>query len=418
LSISREITLTTARRLAIQKQRLAGPPITGDRLPTTEDILDVIRDIGCLQLDPISVVERTHLLVLCSRLGKYHLAEFDKVMWKERCLFEYWAHCASIVLTEDYPIHNLMMRRYAKGESAWPQRLRAWVEANKELHDEILALVQERGPIMSKDFEDRAYAGWHSTGWTSGRNVSQMLDYFWMSGQMMVSGRRGLQKQWDLSERVLPHWTPREELSEEEAVRRAVQKSLRALGVARPEEIKQHYIRGRYPGLKGVLDELEREGLVERVRVTCEDGKPLPGQWHLHSEDVPLLERMENGEWQGRTTLLSPFDNLICDRKRTEGLFNFRFRIEIYTPPAKREYGYYVLPILHDDRLIGRIDPRMDRKAQRLHVNAVHAEPDAPQDAKTAHSVAGAISELADFLGAREVVYSERVPESWQSAFA
>jgi uncharacterized protein YcaQ len=378
--------------------------------------MEVIRDLGCLQLDPISAVERTHLLVLWSRLGKYDYADFDKVMWEERCLFEYWAHCASIVLTEDYPIHNLMMRRYAKGDSAWPQRQRAWIEANKELHDTILALAQERGPIMSKEIQDKAHAGWYSTGWTSERNVSQMLDYFWLSGQLMVSGRRGIQKQWDLSERVLPHWTPREELSEKEVVRRAVQKSLRALGVARPEEIKQHYIRSRYPGLAGVLNELEREGLVERVSVLSEDDRPMPGKWYVHAEDLALLERIEKGDWEGRTTLLSPFDNLICDRKRTEGLFNFRYRIEIYTPPAKREYGYYVLPILHGDRFIGRIDPRMDRQAKRLHVNAVHAEPDAPHDGQAGQAIARAIEELAEFLGAREIAYGERVPEGWRSS--
>jgi uncharacterized protein YcaQ len=406
------ITLTTARRLAVQKQRLAGPRAR----PDTEGIMGVIRDIGCLQLDPIRAVERTHLLVLWSRLGPYDTAEFDKIMWEEMCLFEYWAHCASIVLTEDYPIHNLMMRRYARGDSAWAQRQRKWIETNSELHDGILALVQERGPIMSKDFEDRAHAGWYSTGWTSERNVSQMLDYFWMSGQLMVAGRRGLQRLWDLSERVLPHWTPREELSEQEVVRRAVQKSLRALGVARPEEIKQHYIRGRYPGLKGALDELEREGVIERVGVSGEGGKPLAGQWYIHADDLPLIEGIENGEWQGRTTLLSPFDNLIADRKRTEGLFDFRYRIEIYTPPAKREYGYYVLPILHGDRLIGRVDPRMDRKAGQLHVNSVHAEPGAPQDEGTGRAVAEAIRELADFLGAEKVVYGERVPEAWRKA--
>jgi hypothetical protein len=232
----------------------------------------------------------------------------------------------------------------------------------------------------------------------------------------MVSGRRGIQKAWDLSERVLPHWTPRDELSEEEVVRRAAQRSLRALGVGKPEEIKQYFTRSRYPGLPGVLKELQSEGQIEPVSVMTESGKPMPGTWYVHAEDLALLDRIERGDWEGRTTLLSPFDNLIADRKRTEQLFNFRFRIEIYTPAAKREYGYYVLPILHNDRLIGRIDPRMDRKAKQLHVNAVHAEPDAPGGLETGQAIAGAINELADFLGAREVVYTERVPEIWKAS--
>ena len=403
----REITATTARRLAIHKQRLAGPRPT----PTPEAITDVVRDIGCLQLDPISVVERTHLLVLWSRLGPYNREDFDKVMWEERCLFEYWAHCASIVLTEDYPIYSLTMRRYVTGDSAWAQRVRGWMEANAELRDEILAMMRERGPIMSKDIEDKAHAGWYSSGWTSERNVSQMLDYLWLSGEIAVAGRRGGQKQWDLAERVLPHWTPREELSERDVVWRAAQKSLRALGVANQREISQHFIRSRYPGLKAVLADLERDGLIEEVSLLGEGGTTLPGPNYIHADDMPLLANLEANEWEGRTTLLSPFDNLICDRKRTETLFNFRYRIEIYTPPAKREYGYYVLPILHGDRLIGRIDPRMDRKAKRLYVNAVHAEPNAPQDSETGKAIARAIEELAEFLGAHEVEYGERVPD-------
>ena len=129
---------------------------------------------------------------------------------------------------------------------------------------------------------------------------------------------------------------------------------------------------------------------------------------------MPLLDRLEADEWQPRTTLLSPFDNLICDRERTEQLFSFRFRIEIYVPKAKREYGYYVLPILHGDRLIGRIDPKMDRKASRLDINAVYAESGAPMTVEVARSVNDSVQSLAEFLGAREITYASRVPVGWR----
>ena len=134
---------------------------------------------------------------------------------------------------------------------------------------------------------------------------------------------------------------------------------------------------------------------------------------------MSLLERLIShpDAWQPRTTLLSPFDNLICDRSRTELLFDFKFRIEIYVPKAKRQYGYYVLPILHGDRLIGRIDPKMDRKQGRLTINAVYAEPDAPQTHDVAQAIAGAIQELGCFLGAKEIDYSrENIPAAWQEA--
>jgi uncharacterized protein len=222
-----------------------------------------------------------------------------------------------------------------------------------------------------------------------------------------------------LTERCLPAWTPRDALPERDIVRMAAQKSLRALGVGRIKHIQEHYIRGRYPDLEGVLNELEAEGRIERVDIV-EPGtngstdQRWPGPWYIHTEDLPLLERLEAGGWSPRTTLLSPFDNLICDRERTEKLFNFRFRIEIYTPKAKRQYGYYVLPILHGDKLIGRIDPIMNRAKKRLTINAVYAEPDAPKSRAAARAVRGAIEELGTFLGAQDLVFGERVPDKWQ----
>jgi uncharacterized protein YcaQ len=400
-----------ARRLAVTRQRLAGPRPPAD----ATGILDVARDIGYLQLDPISAVARSHLLVLRSRVGNYDLAQLDQVMWQERRLFEYWAHAASIVLTEDYPIHSAMMRAHATGYSSWDERTRAWVSANETLRRYILDEIERLGPLPSKYFTDKSDAGWHSMGWTAGRNVSQMLDYLWIKGQLMVAGRKGGQKLWDLAERCLPDWTPRDPLPEREIVRRAAQKSLRALGLARPAHIQQHYTRGRYSDLESVLADLEAEGRIESVQI-ADDGQNWPGPWYVHADDLPLLDRLAAGDWSPRTTLLSPFDNLICDRNRTEKLFNFKFRVEIYTPKAQRQYGYYVLPILHGDKLIGRIDPVMNRTHKRLTINAVYAEPDAPMTRVAAQAVAGAIEELGTFLGAKDIVYGEQVPDKWRRA--
>lgn len=412
MSAVQTITPTLARRLFISKQKLAGPRPQAH----PEGMLDLIRDLGCLQLDPTNAVARTHLLVLWSRLGTYDTANLDKLLWQDRSLFEYWAHAASIVLTEDYPIHRMMMRAYGESNSAWRQWVRDWMRENQELHDHILVELRERGPLLSKDFEDKAVRPWASSGWTGGRNVGRMLDFLWSMGRVMVAGRKGGQKLWDLAERCLPEWTPREELSDEEVVYRAAQKSLRALGVGRNSDITQHYTRGRYPGLNKTLARLESEDRIRRVQIE-ESGTVWPGTWYVHSEDVPLLDRLTAGEWEPRTTLLSPFDNLICDRARTEAMFNFWFRIEIYVPKANRQYGYFVLPILHGDRLIGRIDPLMDRKQQRLNVNAIYAEPDAPMSSEVAQSVRGAIEGLGTFLGAKEIVYGEKLPEEWRGAF-
>ncbi len=385
-----------------------------------DQILDVIRDLGCLQLDPTNVVARSHLLVLWSRLGRYDPAHLDTLLWKDRRLFEYWAHAASIVLTEDYAIHQATMRRHGTGNSPWDQRSRAWVKENGPLRRRILTQLARNGPLPSRAIEDVSAVKWQSGGWSTGRNVNRMLDYLWSKGQIMIAGRTGAQRLWNLTERCLPEWTPRDPLSEREVVRRAALKSLRALGVASATHIQQHYIRGRYPGLEGVLAELESEGRITRVQIGDARGErePIwPGPWYIHADDLPLLEQLTSDEWEPRTTLLSPFDNLICDRKRTEQLFDFYFRLEIYTPPAKRQYGFYVLPILHGDRLIGRVDPAMDRARGRLTVNAIYAEPGAPATRKTGQAIANAIQELGAFLGATEIAYKRRVPAIWKRAF-
>ncbi|MBI5669065.1 MAG: YcaQ family DNA glycosylase [Chloroflexi bacterium] len=401
----RTLTPTTARRLAIARQHLDGQPRPADNM------LDVIRDLGCLQLDPTSAVARSHLLVLWSRLGNYDRAQLDRLLWHDRQLFEYWAHAASIVLTEDYPIHAEMMSRYANGEPAYWQK---WIQQNAAFRDHILNELEKRGPLSSKDFEDKTASGWASTGWTSGRNVSRMLDFLWLQGKILVKERRGQTRYWDLAERCLPDWTPRHALSRREVVRRSAQRALRALGVARANQIKQHFTRSRYPDLPSVLDELEAEGRIQRVKIAG-DGVTWPGVWYIHTDELPLLDRLEAGDWQPRTTLLSPFDNLIADRARTESMFHFEYRIEIYVPKDKRRYGYFVLPILHGDRLIGRIDPLLDRKQGVLNINAVYAEPGAPQDRDTAHTIRAAIENLATFLGATNIVYTDRVPEGWKT---
>lgn len=407
----RTLSTQTARRLAVSSQWLNHPRGSND----AAHILNVVRQIGCLQLDPISAVARSHQIVVFSRVGNYSQDALEHLLFNERSLFEYWAHAASIVLTEDYPLHHAKMRNYLTGDDDWSQRTRGWLAENDSLRQHILDELVARGPLMSRHFEDKAQAGWHSSGWTSNRNVSQMLDYLWTSGQIMVVGRQGGQKVWDVTEKALPEWTPRHILSDDERVEQSTIKALRALGIATEQQIKVHFTRHRYPNLNRVLKQMEKDGKIQRVTVA--DGEtPWAGTWYMLAETAPQVDRIEAGDWQGETRLLSPFDNLICDRARTELMFDFYFRIEIYVPKAKRQYGYYVLPILDGDRLIGRIDPQMDRRNKTLVVNAVYAEPDAPQDAATGQKVADTVTELAQFLGAERIDFSEQMPDGWRSA--
>ena len=403
------ISRTQARRLAILAQRLAGPRPAAN----AQGIMDVIGQLSYLQLDPINVVSRNHLLILWSRLGSYDPAILNTLQWQEHQLFEYWAHAASIVLARDYPLFQVAMRHYGKDNSPWSQKIRTWMEQNETLRTSIITSLQQRGPLRSRDFTDTSVVPWPSSGWTGGRNVGRMLDFLWMQGQIMVARRNGGEKWWDLMERCLPTWVSTEPLPEYEIERCAALKSLRALGVATAREIAQHFTCDGYPHLSQVLIDLEAAHHIVRVRVQ-EQGKELPGPWFMSTEMLPVLSALENNNWQPRTTLLSPFDNLICDRERTMRLFDFTYRSEIYTPKHKRQYGYYVMSILSGDQLIGRIDPLLNRANKQLLINAVHVEPTSSLTSEIGHAVSTAIEELATFLGATTIQYSQQVPEVWK----
>ena len=410
------ITPTVMRRLAIRAQRL-------DRLPPRngkEQMLALIRQIGCLQIDPLNVVARSPLLVLWSRLGDYDVADLESLMWEDRRLFEYWAHAASVVLVEDFPIFQLQMRTFSRGNGVWARRVRAWLEVNEPFRHYILKELASRGPLYAQELEDRSVQPWQSSGWTNTRNVSTMLGLMWEQGDITVTHRAGagfgLKKQWGLLEQHMPQWANHAPLPQRELVKSAAQKSLKALGVASAKQIQNHYIRGGYPELADVLAELVLEQQIYRVAIEGM-GSKWPADWYIHVDALPDLERIQNGGWPEPTTVLSPFDNLIADRERTEMLFDFYYRSEIYTPKAKRKYGYYVLPILHDDRLIGRIDPKMDRKTRILYVHAIHVEEGAPDTVAVARGVAGAIERLGRFLGAEQIRYGDIVPSGWAKAF-
>jgi uncharacterized protein len=414
-----KLSLRTARRLAVARQHLSG---RAPRRPGPGSIMDLMGDISYVQLDPTSAVAQSHLLVLWSRLGAFRESDLDRLLWKDRKLFEYWAHKASIVRTEDYPLYLPRMKQFARGDTVWHRRLREWMDENSGLRNYILDELRRRGPLPSREFEDRSKVAWHSarrkwglrqSGWSTGRSASHMLGFMFHEGRIMVAGRQGRQKVWDLSERCLPAWTPKKAMSPGEVEYVAAQKSLRGLGVATAKQVASHFLSDHYADAKGTLESLASDSKVVHAEIV--DGRPAKGKWYLHADDLRLVEDLERGEWEPRTTLLSPFDNLIADRDRTLQLFDFFYRVEIYTPRAKRKHGFFVLPILDGDRLIGRIDPFMDRREERLHVRAVYAEPGAPEGRAPAARISQAVESLAGFLGAKEVVYPSRVPEVWGS---
>jgi uncharacterized protein len=380
----------------VSRRRARQLAVTGQLLdaPRPASIEEVVRHLGEVQIDPTSAVARTEQLVLFSRLGRrFRVAELERLLWAERTLFEYWAH---IVPTADLPIHRISMRRYPHG--TWKRReyVRRWLEANDAFVRYVIGELRRRGPLRARDLENRAAEGWQTGGWNDeGQNVPMLLDILWLQGRVMIVGRDGQQRIWDLASRSLPRVPARPASA---IAADLVDHQLRARGLERLERIGTLFD-GPVPTRDRAIRRHLRDGLIVPIEV-----EGLAGRWVAHRD---LLDTT----FRGRTTLLSPFDDLISDRERTERLFDFRFRLEIYVPKAKREFGYFVLPILRGDRLIGRIDPLYDRKAGVLRVDAVYAEPGAtPSDWPRAQR---AIDELAAWLSADEVVWPS-LPAVWR----
>ena len=383
-----ELSRADARRLAVAAQLLDGSA------PTT--VTEVVRALGSVQVDPVAAIARAERMVLFSRLGPYDVGELEAALSRGE-LFEYWAH---IVATSDYGIHREAMRRYPRGDAARSRYIREWVAANAAFRRYVLRELRRRGPLLSRDLEDRSTVPWRTGGWNDGKSVGRMLDILWFGGAITIVGREGNERVWDIASRRLPVDEPRRR--PRDVTRAVVERGLRRLGIARRSQFGWMFD-GVPPGADAAWSSLVREGIAIPSRV---DG--LPGEWWVHRD---VLER---GFGPGRTVLLSPFDRLVYDRERAAELFGFRYRLEMYVTPAKREYGYYVLPLLHGSELIGRVDATFDRSAAVLRVDAVWAERRAPADAGP--DVADALRELASWLDAGDVRIGRRAPRAWTRA--
>ncbi len=300
------VDVEEGRRIAVRAQGLDGGQ---------QDVLETVRRLGFLQLDPISSVAPPQHLVLWSRLGAFDTAELDRLLWREKKLVEWRAFVYPI---EDLPILKALMRRT---DRPLDLRRKAFLKENAAFRRYVLRELRDRGPLLSREIETHtSRVGQDRHDWWGVRQMGLMLEILAALGEVAVVGRRGKQRVWDLAERWYPETTA---LPLKKALREYDEKRFRALGVR-----------------------LERGRLVAHPEAT-------------------------DGAVPNRITFLSPFDRLIHDRDRAEALWNFYYRLEMYVPATKREYGYYVLPILHGDRIVGRIEPVFDRKTKQLAVKGL-----------------------------------------------
>ncbi len=404
------ITPQNARRLFITKQHLVGNNIGGN---FREKITNLVRDIAYVQWDPVTVVAPSHLISIWSRLGNFNWAELDRVMWEDKDAFLHWTPIAVLVLTEDYPIFNALMKGYPESLGRWWRShistATNFIDSHKELKEQVIGKLRE-GPAEIKQFRSFGKRGKSEDGWSSGNEVTTLLHHLHMMGKVMVSGHAGNQNLWSLTEDFLPDWADRDELEPEKLERLMAQRALKPLGIAPAFDIVRYFVRGRYWNLEATLEDLENEGKISRI---CIEGEKRWKKSFIHSDDIRLLDKIEADKWEPSLKLISPFDNLITIRERTRRLFNFDYILEQFVPKEKRKFGTYVLPILWGDSLVGRVDAKLDKERNVLKINSVYAEDGFRTDLEIPELLLETLEGFSSFLGSEKVEFGKQKPEGW-----
>ncbi|HJR95641.1 MAG TPA: crosslink repair DNA glycosylase YcaQ family protein [Gaiellaceae bacterium] len=360
-----------ARRIAIRAQLLDA------NRPT--DLLELVSHLTFLQLDPTAAIAPSADLVAWTRMGAaYRPEQLTEALELDRTLYEVRAYVRPTADLGLY-LESMAAWPYAKDDKRYSPPpgpiAQRWLEKNESFRQDVLRRLRESGPLMSRDIHDTSVVPWQSSGWTGNRNVTQMLEFLNSRGEVAIAGRSGRQRLWDFAERVYPRVKP---VPLAKARRALAERRIRWLGISRLEVI----------GVSG-------ERYHEVVHGEPAEIEGTRGEWVV---DPAALGQ----DFEGRTALLSPFDRLIHDRVRAQELFDFEYYLEMYKPAAKRRWGYFALPILHGDRLVGKLDATADRKASALRVHAIHD--DVRFTRPIVKGVRAELDNLASWLGLEDVV--------------
>jgi uncharacterized protein YcaQ len=361
----RRLSRPDARRIAVRAQLL-----TSQR---PADLLAVVRRLTVLQLDPVSAVAPSADLVAWSRLGTTYHPDHLRAAIADQSVIELRAFLRP---AGDFILYRAEMAAWpGPGELRdWQVFNREWVAANDECRRDILARLAVGGPLQSRELPDTCVKPWQSTGWTNNKNITRLLEFMVSRGEVAVAGRKGRERLWDLADRVYPDHPV---VPAPEAERERDRRRLQALGIARA-------VGTELPGEPSLVGQAGEPAEIDGVR----------GQWRVHP---PYLDDELGGPFDGRAALLSPFDRIVHDRARAADIFEYEYQLEMYKPAAKRRWGYYALPILYGDRLVGKLDATADRKGGVLRVAAIHQ--DVPFTADMSVAVNAEIASLAAWLG-------------------
>jgi uncharacterized protein len=388
------VTAAQARRIAVAAQGFSEPRSGGPI--TRAHLRRLISRIQVLQLDSVSVAVRAHYAPVFSRLGPYDRDILDRAAWDHtarspRLLVEYWAHEAALMAVDDWPLLRWRMRKYRHGR--WGSHI---VKANPRLADDIVAAVNELGPSTAGQIENHLAAAPRSAkgAWWNRSDTKWVAEALFAAGVLTTATRVGFARHYDLTEKVLPADVLAREVDEDDAVRELTLRAATALGVATEADIRD-YFRLAAGQAKPAIAKLVADGELERVDV---EGWSAPAYLRA-GQTIPRRDR--------GTALLCPFDPLIFFRPRVQRLFEFHYRIEIYTPASKRQYGYYVWPFLLDGELVGRVDLKADRSADTLHVVGAFVEPGRSLS-RVAAALVGELETMAGWLGLGGVTVGSR----------
>ncbi|MVA34888.1 winged helix-turn-helix domain-containing protein [Agrobacterium vitis] len=384
----------TARRIFLERQGLSRPP---GRALSRQGLLALITDLGFVQVDSIGTVERAHHQILFSRHQTYRREDLTALLEQDRLLFEHWTHDASILPSAFFPYWK---HRFRREESRILERWRTWREPGFEAaFEETYRRITEGGPALSRDMKEGDHK---SGGWWNWHPSKTALEFLWRTGKLSISGRENFQKIYDLTERCILQDHLQAEVTHDAFIDWACREALIRLGFATSGEIAAFWNLVSPQEAKLWL-ETHRAELKEIEIAPADGGKPRPSL--ALADRLPTL--LAAPEPPARIRVLSPFDPLIRDRARTERLFGFFYRIEVFVPEPKRQYGYYVFPLLENDRLIGRIDMKANRKAGTLDVKRLWLEPGIRPSTGRLEKLDQELNRLARFTGVEAVVYGD-----------